>query len=365
MTLPAPSYVRSIAPYQGGKPIGETARELGLDPASIVKLASNENPLGMPESAQRAIAQTLAEAGRYPDGNGFELKQAISRRFNVPLDWITLGNGSNDTLELAAHAFVQPGQAVVYSQYGFLVYALATQACGARAIVVPARDYGHDLPAMARAIDAQTRLVFIANPNNPTGTFAPAADVEAFLARVPQDVVVVYDEAYTEYLPPELRYDSIAWVRRHPNLLVSRTMSKAYGLAGVRVAFGIAQPELTELLNRIRQPFNVNALAQAAAIAALQDDAFLARSYALNRAGVAQLEQAFDALGLRYIRSYGNFVAVEVGDAAALYQALLKQGVIVRPIANYALPTWLRVSVGLPEENAKFIAALRHSLGRG
>jgi histidinol-phosphate aminotransferase len=361
-----PEYVRAIAPYQSGKPIAEVAREFGLDEAVIVKLASNENPLGMPDSAKRAMLAAVADIGRYPDANGFDLKAAISAKYDVPQQWITLGNGSNDILELAAHALVQPGQSTVFSEYSFVVYPLATQAVGARAIVVAAKDFGHDLSAMARAIAPDTRLVFIANPNNPTGTFVPAAEIEAFLDIVPPHVVVVLDEAYNEYLAPELQYESTAWVRKYPNLLVSRTLSKAYGLAGLRVGFGIAQPLLTDLLNRIRQPFNVNSLAQAAAIAALNDRDFLQRSAELNRAGYLQLTHAFEALGLEYVPSFGNFVLVKVGadDAAGarVNLALLKQGVIVRPVGNYGLPQWLRISIGLPEENATCIGALKKAL---
>ena len=264
-----PSYVRAIAPYIAGKPISEVAREFGLNEADIVKLASNENPLGMPESAKLAMAQAIAELGRYPDANGFDLKAALSERYGVPPEWITLGNGSNDILEMAAHAFVEKGQSIVYAQYSFAVYALATQGLGARAIVVPAVKYGHDLEAMLAAIADDTRLVFVANPNNPTGTFIDGRTLEAFIARVPRHVAIVLDEAYTEYLSKDKRYDSIEWVRRYPNLLVSRTFSKAFGLAGLRVGFAIAQPEQTDLLNRLRQPFNVNSMAQAAAIAAL------------------------------------------------------------------------------------------------
>lgn len=362
MSIPAPSYVRGIAPYQAGKPISELAREYGLREEAIVKLASNENPLGLPESARAAMQAAVADLARYPDSNGFELKAAISRKLDVPADWITLGNGSNDVLELAAHALVQPGESVVRSQHSFAVYALATQAVGARGIVVPARDFGHDLQAMAAAIEPDTRLVYIANPNNPTGTFVPAQEVEAFLARVPSSVVVVYDEAYTEYLPPSERYDAIAWVRRYPNLIVSRTFSKAYGLAGLRVGYGVAQTELTDLMNRVRQPFNVNSVAQAAAVAALDDDAFLARSYELNQAGMQTLTGAFARLGLRWLPSRGNFVLVEVGDAASVYDRLLHAGVIVRPVANYGLPQWLRVTVGLPAENDAFVRALERAL---
>lgn len=361
-----PEYVRAIAPYQAGKPISEVAREFGLDEASIVKLASNENPFGVPESAKAAMAAAAADLGRYPDANGFELKAALSERYDVPADWITLGNGSNDILEIAAHAFVEKGQAIVYSQYSFAVYALATQGLGARAIVVPAKDYGHDLDAMAAAIDAETRLVFIANPNNPTGTFIGAADIEAFLKKVPANVVVVLDEAYNEYLSPENQYESAAWVKQYPNLLVSRTFSKAYGLAGLRVGFAIAQPALTDLMNRIRQPFNVNSLAQAAAIAALNDRQFLEQGARNNAAGYQQFVEAFEQMGLEYVPSYGNFVLVKVGkDLAAgarVNLALLKQGVIVRPVGNYGLPEWLRISIGLPQENAILISALQKAL---
>jgi len=364
MSIHAPEYVRQIAPYQAGKPISELAREYGLQADRIIKLASNENPLGISGPVRDAMAATVAELGRYPDSNGFELKAAIAKRYGVPQEWITLGNGSNDVLELAAHALLQPGCSAVYSQYSFAVYALATQETGARAIVVPARDLGHDLGAMRAAIAADTRLVFIANPNNPTGTFLPADAIAAFLAEVPRDVVVVLDEAYNEYLEPALRFDSTRWLGDHPNLLVSRTFSKAYGLAGLRVGFGLAQAELTDLMNRVRQPFNVSSVAQAAAIAALDDTAHLQRSYELNREGLAMLQSAFDRMGLEYVPSYGNFVLVRVGDAAAVYEGLLRAGIIVRPVGNYGLPEWLRVSVGLPGENRAFLDAFARVLGR-
>lgn len=361
-----PEYVRAIAPYQAGKPIAEVAREFGLDEASIVKLASNENPFGVPESSRAAMLAAAADLGRYPDANGFDLKTALSQRYDVPLEWITLGNGSNDILEIAAHAFVQKGEAVVYSQYAFAVYALATQGVGGRAIVVPSVDYGHDLDAMAAAIDADTRLVYVANPNNPTGTFIPADQIEAFLQKVPANVIVVLDEAYNEYLAPEHQFESSAWVRKYPNLIVSRTFSKAYGLAGLRVGFAIAQPPVTDLMNRIRQPFNVNSLAQAAAVAALNDKPFLEKGARNNAEGYRQLTAAFDELGLNYVPSFGNFVLVQVGDddgaGARVNLALLRQGVIVRPVGAYGLPQWLRISIGLPQENAAFIDALRKAL---
>ena len=355
-------HVRAIAPYQAGKPIDELAREYGLDPSRIVKLASNENPLGVPDSAKKAMAAAVEDLGRYPDANGFELKAALAARYGVPMDWITLGNGSNDILELAAAATLTPGRSCIYAQHSFAVYALATQARGARAIIVPAYKLGHDLDAMLTAIAPDTALIYVANPNNPTGTHLKAEAIDRFLARVPPRVVVVLDEAYNEYLPPELRVDSTAWVRRYPNVIVSRTFSKAFGLAGLRVGYGLAQQELTDLMNRVRQPFNVNTVAQAAAVAALADDAFLARSYELNLCGMQQLTAAFEALGLEYVPSVGNFVLVKVGPAARVYQELLKRGVIVRPVANYGLPEWLRITVGLPEENDVFLRALPEAL---
>jgi histidinol-phosphate aminotransferase len=359
--LPALPYVRAISPYQPGKPVEELAREFGIPAADIVKLASNENPAGAPASARRAIA-AAADVGRYPDGSSYALKALLSEHLGVAADWITIGNGSNDILEMAAAAMLAPGRSCVYAQYSFGAYALAAQSRGARAIVVDALDYGHDLPAMARAIAADTRLVYLANPNNPTGTFVGAAALEDFLARVPPEVVVVLDEAYNEYLPPELRYDALAWVRRFPNLLVSRTFSKAYGLAGLRVGYGIAQPELGGLLNRVRLPFNVSSVAQAAAGAALQDSGFVQQSYVDNRAGLQALSAALRDLGLEIIPSFANFVLVRVGPAARVYEELLARGVIVRPVGSYGLPEWLRVSVGLPRENARFLAALPAAL---
>jgi histidinol-phosphate aminotransferase len=361
-----PEYIRAIAPYQAGKPIAEVAREFGLNEANIIKLASNENPFGVPESAKQAMAAAVAELGRYPDANGFDLKGALSKRYDVPADWITLGNGSNDILEIAAHALVERGQSIVYSQYSFAIYALAAQGVGAQHVVTPAKAYGHDLAAMLAAIRDDTRLVFIANPNNPTGTFIPAAEIEDFLAKVPPHVVVVLDEAYNEFLAPQDQFESAEWVKKYPNLLVSRTFSKAYGLAGLRVGFAIAQPALTDLLNRVRQPFNVNSLAQAAAIAALNDKDFLQKGAENNTAGYQQYVAAFDKLGLQYVPSFGNFVLVKVGDdagaGARVNLSLLKQGVIVRPVGGYGLPEWLRVSIGLPEENEAFIEALTVAL---
>lgn len=360
--LSAPAHIAAIAPYQAGKPIEELAREFGLDASKIVKLASNENPLGMPESAKQALNAAVANLGRYPDPAGFDLKKAISQRFGVDQAWLTLGNGSNDILELVASALIEPGSAVVYSQFAFVVYRLATQARGAKHIVVPAKDYGHDLPAMLEAITPETKIVYVANPNNPTGTYLSIDAIETFLAGVATRhgtrVTVVLDEAYNEFLEPALRVDGVALVKRYPNLIVSRSFSKAYGLAGLRVGFAMAQPALTDLLNRVRQPFNVNSLAQAAAIAALNDKEFLTKSFAVNRDGKEQLQKAFEKLGLQFVPSYANFVLVKVGDAARINLELLKRGVIVRPVAGDGLPEWLRVSIGLPHENQIFIDAL-------
>ncbi len=362
-TLVAPAHIKDIQPYVPGKPIEDLVRELGLDPATVVKLASNENPLGMSSAAKQAIEASLAGLERYPDPGGYHLKQAISQRFDVPADWITIGNGSNDILELAGMALLEPGFSAVYSQYAFVVYRLATQARGAQHIVVPAREFGHDLDGMLEAIAPNTRLVFIANPNNPTGTFLSNEAVTRFLASVEQRhgtaVTVVLDEAYNEYLPVSDRVDSIALVKRFANLVVSRSFSKAYGLAGLRVGYGITQPTLTQLMARVRQPFNVNTLAQAAATAALFDDAFLAKSAAVNDAGKRHLLSALDQMGLTYVPSFANFVLVKFDDAPGINQALLKRGVIVRPVPSDGLPDWLRVSIGLEHENARFIEALK------
>jgi len=358
----SPSYIRAIAPYQPGKPISELAREMGLHERKIVKLASNENPLGISPRAKAAIKKELAELGRYPDGNAYELKAALSRRHGVPQECIVVGNGSNDLLEMAAGAFLAPGRAAVYSQHAFAVYPLATQARGATGIVVPAKSYGHDLAAMLAAITPETRVVFIANPNNPTGTFIPGAELEDFLARVRRDVAVVVDEAYTDYLPPNLRYDSVALLKKYPNFILTRTFSKIYGLAGLRVGFGLMQPDVADLLNRVRQPFNVNSLALAAAAAALEDGKFVAKSYKMNRLGLARLERALKTLGLETIPSCANFVTFRVSRAKTVFEKLLRLGVIVRPLAGYDMPDHLRVTIGTPKENEKFLKALATAL---
>ena len=360
----SPAYVRSIAPYQPGKPISELAREMGLDERKIVKLASNENPRGFGPRTRAAIEAALGDIARYPDGNGFELKSALAKRYGVEMSQIVLGNGSNDVLELVSLAFLGPGRAAVYSQHAFAVYPLATQARGARSIVVPARDFGHDVEAMADAVDEETRVVWVANPNNPTGTMVPPERLEAFVRRIPERVIVVIDEAYNEYLHANLRADTLGWLRRHPNLVVTRTFSKAYGLAGLRVGYALAHPAVADVMNRIRQPFNVNSIALAAAAAALNDMEFVARSYAENLQGLRQLEEGAKKLGLEWIPSYGNFVTIRVGRAGETYKRLLRRGVIVRPVGGgYQLPEHLRVTVGTADENERFLAALSASLG--
>jgi histidinol-phosphate aminotransferase len=359
----APAYIRAIAPYQPGKPISELAREMGLKAEGIVKLASNENPRGIGPRTRAAIEAALAEVARYPDGNGHDLKVALARRYGVDMASIVLGNGSNDVLELVALAYLAPGRSAVYSQHCFAVYPLATQARGARAIKVPAREHGHDLEAMAAAVDAETAVLWIANPNNPTGTMLRPEALEAFLRRVPERVLVVLDEAYNEYLPPELKAESVKWVKRHANLVVTRTFSKAYGLAGLRVGYALASPAVADVMNRVRQPFNVNSIALAAAAAALDDMEFVARSYAENLQGMRQIEEGARALGLAWIPSYGNFVTVRVGKAGEVYRRLLKRGVIVRPVGGgYELPEHLRVTIGTAAENERFLAALAASL---
>lgn len=361
----APANVRAIAPYVPGKPIAETARELGIPEGDILKMASNENPLGPAPRALAAIRGALDVLHYYPDGSGYELKAKLSQRFGVKPENIVLGNGSNDVLELAARAFLTRDDSAVYSQHAFMVYPLAIQAIGAAAIEVPARDFGADLDAMAAAVRARTKMVFLANPNNPTGTFDPWEDIARFIERVPARVLVVLDEAYGEYLPDALRSPTQGWLGRFPNLVVSRTLSKAYGLAGLRVGYGLADAAVAEVMNRVRQPFNVNHLAMVAASAALDDAAFIAKSREVNAAGLAQLARGFEALGLDYIPSHANFITVQVGaDAARVYKAMLAEGVIVRPVAGYGMPEHLRVTVGLPEHNARFLEALARALGR-
>lgn len=353
----ATAATQALTPYQPGKPISELQRELGL--SDIVKLASNENPLGAGEAALAAMRDAIGEVALYPDGNGFELKQAIGRKFDVGLDRITLGNGSNDVLDLIARAYLGPAREAVFSEYAFAVYPISTLAVGATPKVAKAVDYGHDLAAMRAAIGADTRVVFIANPNNPTGTWLKRDELRGFIADVPSEVLVVVDEAYVEYVDEADYASALDWVADFPNLIVTRTFSKAYALAGLRVGFAVSDPAVADMLNRVRQPFNVNLVAMAAAVAAIDDDAHLTRSAALNREGMAQLSEGFQKRGLDFIPSVGNFICVDVArPAAPVFDGLLREGVIVRPVAAYGMPNHLRVSIGLPEHNTRLLAAL-------
>ncbi|MDD5175680.1 MAG: histidinol-phosphate transaminase [Sterolibacterium sp.] len=356
----APPYIRAISPYLPGKPITQLARELGIPVDRIVKLASNENPLGMSPKARAALEMAIAGVERYPDQ--YDLVKAISDHYALGMERIVLGNGSNDVLDLAARVFIAPGRSAVFSQHAFAVYPLATMSAGGECIQVPARDYGHDLKAMQAAIRPDTRVVWIANPNNPTGTFLPYPQVRAFLQAVPEHVVVVLDEAYNEYLPSAQREDTQAWLAEFPNLVITRTFSKVYGLAGLRVGFAMASSEIADLMHRVRQPFNVNNLALAAAIGALDDHVFVAESFQLNRRGIEQIVAGLKRLGLDHIPTHGNFVTFRVADASGVNLRLLKQGIIVRPLANYAMPEHLRVTIGLEQENARFLEALEKSL---
>jgi len=358
----ANSGVQKLHPYQAGKPTDELERELGI--TDIVKLASNENPLGLSDSVKSALQKELTSLTRYPDANGFYLKQALANKYSVDLNQITLGNGSNDLLELVARAFVDSSHEVMFAEHAFVVYPIVTKAIGATAVVVKAKDYGHDLDAMAAAITGKTKLIFIANPNNPTGTFLEQQQIHAFLKKVPSDVLVVLDEAYFEYAAEARRGNAIAWIKEFPNLIVTRTFSKAYGLAGLRVGYSISHPTIADILNRVRQPFNCNTLALKAAETILQDEQYLADSVTLNDAGMKDLCAFFEQNNLDYIPSMGNFITVNVGSVDdsrtgdEVYQKLLLEGVIVRPITGYGLPQHLRVSIGTYVENQRFKEAL-------
>ncbi len=365
LALAAPG-VKGLKPYEPGKPIEELEREHGITDA--VKLASNENPLGPGPLALQAIRDALPTLHRYPDGSGYLLKKALAARLSAEAKTITpaqitLGNGSNEILELAARTFVTPADQVVFSEHAFAVYPIVTQAVGAQAVVVPARDYGHDLEAMRSRITERTRLVFIANPNNPTGTWVEADALWSFLTSLPEHVLVVVDEAYREYVDEPGYPDTAAWLGRFPSLIVTRTFSKIHGLAGLRVGYGVSDPELASLFNRVRQPFNVNSLALAAAEAALGDRAHIERSRRLNRDGLRQLEKSCRALGLTFIPSVANFLCIELPRTGAeVYEALLRLGVITRPVGGYGLPNHLRVTVGTEAENARFAEALSRVL---
>ncbi len=355
--------VQGLTPYQPGKPIDELKRELGIE--TVVKLASNENPLGPGERALAAMRAACAEVHRYPDPNGFDLKAGLSRHLDVGAERLVLGNGSNDLLDLLARVFLGPGRSAVFSEHAFAVYRLVTRACGAEGRAAPAlgaesgMPRGHDLEAMRARIDATTRVVFVANPNNPTGTWVEPAELEAFIADLPAEVVVVVDEAYVEYARDPGQPTALDWLERFPNLVVTRTFSKIHGLAGVRIGYAVAHPAIADLMNRVRHPFNANRVGQAGALAALEDADYVAESRRMNLAERDRLEAALDRLGLAHLPSATNFVTAEVGeDAGGIYQRLLERGFIARPLVGDGLPRHLRISVGTPAENAGLIAAL-------
>ena len=353
--------IAALTPYQPGKPVEELTRELGI--TDIVKLASNENPRGPGELVIEALEVAMRSLSRYPDGNGFRLKQALARRFDISDTQLTLGNGSNDVLDLVARIALTPGSEAIISEHAFVVYRLATVSCGGKLIEVPAQNYGCDLAGFLAAVTEKTSIIFIANPNNPTGTWVSSRDLEAFLDALPQRVWVVLDEAYAEYVESMDYPDGVALQRRYPNLIVTRTFSKIHGLASMRVGYSISTAEVADLLNRVRQPFNVNALALAAAEAALADQEFLESSRTLNHEGMQTLLDGFAALGLPSIPAAGNFLCVEVpGPGLPIYQALLAEGVIVRPVAEYGLPNHLRITIGLPAENDRLLETLARVL---
>jgi histidinol-phosphate aminotransferase len=364
--LAAPG-VRALQPYQPGKPVAELEREHGIHNA--VKLASNENPYGPSPRAITAASQALQDISRYPEGSGYLLTERLANKHGVSPECITLGNGSNDVLDLVARVFLTPDHAAVFSQYAFAVYPIVVQATGAQAQVAAAHDgsrgpaYGHDLAAMNKLLDSNTRLVFIANPNNPTGTWLNSDELQAFIEGLPGHVLVVVDEAYFEYVANPQYPDTSKWLQRYPNLIVTRTFSKAYGLAGLRVGYALSHPEVAGLLNRVRQPFNVNQPAQAAALAALDDPAHVEETVHRNREGIRFLASGFERLGLSYIASAGNFISFETDRPGTdVYNELLQEGMIVRPLANYDMPNHLRVTVGLEKENQRFLEVLEKVL---
>jgi len=354
--------ISELAPYQPGKPVEELEREYGI--RDVIKLASNENPNELPAAVREAIRQGLHDVSRYPDGAGFALREALAAHLDVLPECFTLGNGSNDVLVLLAETFLSPTTAAVYDQYSFVVYRLAVQATGATARVSPAnprghkQPLGHDLDAMLSLIDDQTRLVFIANPNNPTGTWVESEDLRRFLERVPSHVITVVDEAYHEYASGDGFPNALDWLDEFPNLVVTRTFSKAYGLAGLRIGYSVSSPEIAELLNRVRQPFNVNSLAQAAAIAALKQKNWLDSCCAELRIEMSRLQNGLRGMGFDCLPSRGNFVLADIPAAGECNEFLLQQGIIVRPVANYGLAGYLRITVGNKSENHRLLAAL-------
>jgi histidinol-phosphate aminotransferase len=360
-TLPVAEHILRLRPYLPGKPIEEVQRELGL--TDIIKLASNENPLGPSPHAVAAMAAVAGSVTLYPEGSAPLLRAAVARHVQMPPEMLVFGNGSDEVLHLLALSFLRPGDEVVQGDPSFAMYEIYTTQCAAIPVKVPLKDYTHDLPAMAEAITPRTRMVMIANPNNPTGTLVTRSEVEKFLGQVPADVLVVFDEAYDEYVDHPDKADLRPLIRDGANIAVLHTFSKAYGLAGLRVGYGMARPEIAELLNRVRSPFNVNLLAQAAAIAALEDQAHVARSVALNAEGRDYFYRELTRLGLAYVPSQANFVLIDVGrDSREVFDALLRRGIIVRAGAGLGLPQHIRVTVGTPDQNTRFIAALEEVL---
>jgi histidinol-phosphate aminotransferase len=362
MNLPLSPFLKTLPTYQPGRPIEEVARELGLPAEGIIKIASNENPFGPSPLAVAAMQKALAGVNLYPDGNAFYLKQKLADKLGVEPANLILGNGSNEIIELAGHALLAPGADVVVAQYCFAVYPIVTALFGANLITVPAKNYGHDLPEMLRAITPRTRIVFVANPNNPTGTLAPREEVIKFVNDVPDDVLLVMDEAYIDFLDDPLDLVSLVRLGTRPNLILMRTFSKIYGLAGLRIGYGIGNPEFVAALEKIRQPFNINLLAQVAALAALDDVEHVRKTRANNFAGMEFFKRAFRDLKLEYVPSFANFILVRVGDGQRLFEAMQKQGVIVRPMGGYQLPEWIRISIGTPRENERCLSALKAAL---
>ncbi|MEY2480283.1 MAG: histidinol-phosphate aminotransferase [Verrucomicrobiota bacterium] len=349
--------LRDLSVYEPGKPIEETARELHVDPADIIKLASNENPLGPSPRALAAMRDAIESAHLYPDGGGFYLREALAAELKLARENIILGNGSNEIIEFLAHAFLKPGDEIVVAQYAFIAYKIIATMFGARVLEAPSKNFAHDLDAMLAAITPKTRLIFIANPNNPTGTLIAQDKIDNFMQRVPENVVVVFDEAYFEYV--DLAPDTLRFVRENRNVIVLRTFSKIHGLAGLRVGYGIARTELIEVLQKTREPFNVSSIAQTAALAALADDAHQGETKQLTNEGRAYFENEFKAMELNFVPSAANFVFVNVGDGAAIFKELLQRKIIVRPLKAYELPEWIRISIGTMEQNRKCIAALQ------
>jgi histidinol-phosphate aminotransferase len=354
--IDVPDWIRTLASYPPGKPIEEVEREYGI--RGSIKIASNENPLGPSPKAVEAIRGALGNLHRYPEGNCYYLRQALAERFDVTPESLIFGNGSNEIIELIVRTFMRPEDDVVMSDQAFVIYRLVVQAAGGRGRAVPLRSFTHDVDAIAAAVTPQTRIVFLANPNNPTGTIFFQEDWERFLAAVPADVIIVMDEAYAEYVDDAAYPASLAALNAGHNVVILRTFSKIYGLAGLRVGYGIAAPALVELMDRVRQPFNVNSLAQIGARAALDDAAHVERSRACNREGMAYLKGECDRLGLELVPSWANFLLIRVGEGARVYEELLRQGVIVRPMGIYGFPEHVRVTVGTAAENERFVRAL-------